>query len=116
MAGNPMTMPLRALFLIFLVACCAWCANVKLYMKDGTSHLVREYQVQPDRVKYYSVERADWEEVPLELVDLKKTESEVQQREKTLKEESAAQDEEEKAIKAQRHEVEQIPVENGVFW
>jgi len=111
-----MTVMWRPLFLMLFLALGALAANVKLYMKDGTSHLVREYQTQPDRVRYYSVERGDWEEVPLELVDLKRTESEIQEREKTTKADAAAQDEEEKALRAQRLEVERIPQENGVFW
>jgi hypothetical protein len=106
----------RALILTFLLAAGAMGANVKLYMKDGSSHLVREYEKQADRVRYYSVERGDWEEVPLELVDLKRTEAEVQKHETALKEDAAAQDAEDKALRAQRREVEQIPMETGVFW
>ncbi|HXW18425.1 MAG TPA: hypothetical protein VEJ39_08970 [Candidatus Acidoferrales bacterium] len=41
----------------------------KLYLKDGTFHLVREYKLDGDRVRYYSVERSAWEEVPSDLVD-----------------------------------------------
>jgi hypothetical protein len=41
----------------------------KLVLKDGTFHLVREYQLKGDRVRYYSVERSDWEEIPADLVD-----------------------------------------------
>jgi hypothetical protein len=55
-------------------------AIVKLYLKDGTYQLAREYQVTGDRVKYFSTDREEWEEIPLELVDLKKTEAEVKQR------------------------------------
>jgi hypothetical protein len=106
----------RTSFLTLLLAACAFGANVKLYLKDGTSHLVREYQAQPDRVRYYSVERGDWEEIPLELVDLKRTEAEIQKRETTMKEDAAAQDAEEKALRTQRREVEQIPMETGAFW
>jgi hypothetical protein len=106
----------RALFLTLLLSAAALAANVKLYMKDGTFHLVREYQKQPDRVRYYSVERGDWEEVPLEMVDLKRTESEIQRREVAIKEDAAAQDAEEKAIRAERREAERIPQETGAFW
>jgi hypothetical protein len=41
----------------------------KLVLKDGTFQIVREYQQQGDRVRYYSVERSDWEELPAALVD-----------------------------------------------
>ena len=56
-----------ARFLIFFLAFAAFAANIKLYLKDGDSHLVREYEVKGDRVRYYSVERGDWEEIPLAL-------------------------------------------------
>jgi hypothetical protein len=41
----------------------------KLVLADGTFQLVREYSVQGDRVRYWSVERSDWEEIPAKLVD-----------------------------------------------
>ena len=41
----------------------------RLVLKDGTFQIVREYQLQGDRVRYYSVERSDWEELPAALVD-----------------------------------------------
>lgn len=43
--------------------------NQKLVLKDGSVQIVREYQVLGDRVRYYSVERSDWEEIPASLVD-----------------------------------------------
>jgi hypothetical protein len=98
-----------------LLAASALAANVRLYLKDGSSHMVREYQKQGDRLRYYSTERGDWEEIPLELVDLKRTEEEVRGREASLKEETVAADAEEKAERAQRREIERIPMETGVF-
>jgi hypothetical protein len=48
-------------------------AAIKLCLKDGTYQLVKSYEVQGDRVRYYSLERSAWEEVPLELVDFEAT-------------------------------------------
>jgi hypothetical protein len=41
----------------------------KLVLKDGNFQLVREYQRKGDRVRYFSLERGDWEEIPAALVD-----------------------------------------------
>jgi hypothetical protein len=41
----------------------------KLILKDGSFQLVREYQIQGDRIRYYSIDSADWEEMPASLVD-----------------------------------------------
>src|SRR5580698_8614298 len=41
----------------------------KLMLKDGTFQLVREYEVDGDRVRYFSIDQRDWEEIPAFLVD-----------------------------------------------
>jgi hypothetical protein len=41
----------------------------KLMLKDGTFQLVREYHVEGDRVRYYSIDQMGWEEIPEPLVD-----------------------------------------------
>lgn len=38
-------------------------------MKDGSFQIVSRYAVDGDRVRYFSVERAEWEEIPSSLVD-----------------------------------------------
>lgn len=43
--------------------------GIKLMLKDGSFQLVREYHVEGDRVRYYSVDQSDWEEIPASLVD-----------------------------------------------
>jgi len=106
----------RASIALFLLTLAAFAANVKLYLKDGGFHLVREYQVQADRVRYYSVERSQWEEIPLDLVDLKRTESEAAQRQSELAEESKVVAEEEKAVREMRAEVAKIPQDPGVYY
>ncbi len=41
----------------------------KLMLKDGSYQLVRSYKRNGDRVRYYSVERSAWEEIPAAMVD-----------------------------------------------
>jgi hypothetical protein len=43
--------------------------NHRLILKDGSYQVVREYKVTGDRVRYFSVERSEWEELPENLVD-----------------------------------------------
>src|SRR5580658_1983140 len=106
----------RALIALFLLSFAALAANIKLYLKDGGFHLVREYQVQTDRVRYYSVERSQWEEMPLDLVDLKRTESELTERQSQLAEETKVVAEEEKAVHEARAEVAKVPQDPGVYY
>ena len=67
-------------------------ASQRLYLKDGSYHSVREYQKVGDRVRYYSTERGDWEEIPLDLVDLKRTEEEVKAQDEARRKDAAEMD------------------------
>jgi hypothetical protein len=99
----------------FFAAWLLFAANIRLYLKDGSYQLAREYKVEGDRVKFFSIDRGEWEEIPVTLVDLTKTQGEIKQREEAAKEEAAAADAEEKAEREARKEVEQVPVGEGVY-
>jgi hypothetical protein len=102
-----------AALIVLTVSCFA--ASLRLYLKDGSYHVVREYAVQGDRVHYYSVERSDWEDIPLALVDLKRTEGEVADRKAALAEETKNIAAEEKVEREVREEVLKVPQNPGVY-
>jgi hypothetical protein len=102
--------------LLALIAVTAFAATIRLYLKDGTYQLAREYEVKQDRVRYFSTERDDWEEVPLEMVDLARTKKEMVDREAEVKADAKAQSEEDAALREAEKQVEAIPVEPGVYY
>jgi hypothetical protein len=106
----------RAVLLMLLGAVLLLGDTFKLYLKDGDFHLVREYQVEGDRVRYYSTERGEWEEIPKALVDVDKTEGERKATREEATKEEREQDEEEKAERAQRREIASIPADAGAYY
>jgi hypothetical protein len=106
----------KAWLAVVLLVFTAWAANIKLYLKDGGYHLVREYKVETDRVHFYSVERDEWEDIPLDLVDLKRTESEAAARKQVLEHNAKVLSEEEAAERAVAKETSRIPQNPGVYW
>jgi hypothetical protein len=102
--------------ILVLLAAPAFGDTVRLYLKDGDYQLAREYQVLSDRVKFLSAERGEWEELPLELVDLDRTKKEAADRAESLRKETKEQDEEDAAIRAAQKEVEQVPVDAGTYY
>jgi hypothetical protein len=112
-------MPIRSFFIflacLLLFVFPASSATVKLYLKDGSYQLVREYKVEKDRVRFFSTDRGEWEEIPVELVDLEKTQTEIKQHEEARREDAAAIDAEEKAEREARKEVERVPMAAGVY-
>jgi len=106
---------LRLIILILLLAVSVPAARIKLYLTDGNYHLVREYEVLADRVRFYSIERSQWEEIPLDLVDLERTRREAAEEEQRRKQETQEWQREEAAERAMRAEAASVPDEKGVY-
>jgi len=106
----------RLALLLLVTAALLFGETFKLYLKDGDFHVVREYQVDADRVRYYSTERGDWEEIPKDLVDLAKTEEQRKHKTEESSKQARAEDEEEKAERALRKEIESIPMNSGAYY
>jgi len=89
----------------------------KLVLKDGTFQLAREYKRNGERVRYFSAERGDWEELPAAMIDW----------EATTKAEAADAKEAEALLKTVHHQEEEqktdipmdvdasLPVAPGIY-
>jgi hypothetical protein len=114
--------PAIALLLGLLQAQNSLAATTKLYMTDGSYQIVSSYEVHGDRVRYFSVERAEWEEVPTSLVDFdatKRNQEEEKAADKKLVEE-AKETEKERFYKAPNQGFEtasglRLPGDDGIF-
>jgi hypothetical protein len=105
----------RHLALFLLITAQLLAANFRLYLNDGTYQIVREYKVDGDRIRYYSVERSDWEEMPAALVDLKKTDAESGAKKEKIAKQAQAISEEDEARRDQEKEILKIPQDPGVY-
>jgi hypothetical protein len=94
----------------------------RLILTDGSYQAVTEWEKIGDRVKYFSAERGEWEELPGALVDWKETEAWNAERAKSQAEELKQVTEEEVAARKEAQlntplvaEQLRLPAEGGVI-
>src|SRR5271157_3922597 len=111
-----------ALLLSLLAAPRVGWATLKLCMKDGSYQMVSSYEVHGDRVRYFSVERSEWEEVPTSLVDFDATKRAQEDAKATEKKqlEEAKQTDQERFFKPPDRGMEvapgiRLPGDDGIF-
>lgn len=61
--------PLNLVTGLVAPACAQRISGKRLILKDGSYQIVTKWEVKGDRVRYYSAERAEWEEIPNSLID-----------------------------------------------
>src|SRR5436309_14251342 len=115
---------LRQIVLMMAVLGCALTAShaqargKRLIMKDGSYQVATKWEVTGDRVRYYSAERYDWEEIPANLIDWNATdkyESERVHERSDLKAEAAADKAEDEAAAPLVAPGIHLPESGGVF-
>ena len=109
----------RASFAVVALIGCAFLLEAQraaLVLSDGTRLSVREYEILEGRVRYFSLDRGQWEEVPDEIIDWDRTNAH-NAREREAAEVRAAEERRERiAERRARTELHGVPLEDGVYY
>lgn len=90
--------------------------RMALFLTDGTRMAVREYEVTEGRVRYFSVERGQWEEVPLDIVDLERTRTHNRIQQAAAEVRADEERRERLAERRARTELHAVPLDDGVYY
>src|ERR1700679_292312 len=95
-SGSAVLLAATAAILAFFCLPQAFAQNQahRLVLKDGSYQSVTKYEIRGDRVRYFSAERGEWEEVPKSLIDWDATDKFEQGRNDKLSPEAAELDKE----------------------
>lgn len=107
---------LTVAFALAVVTGTASAQRMALFLDDGSRMEVREYEIVGERVRYFSLQRGQWEEVPLSIVDLGRTK--VHNRTARAADQARAAEErrERLAERRARTELHGVPLEDGVYY
>ncbi len=114
--GTDRIVVVRLFILLLVSAVLVFGETFHLYLKDGSDQLVREYQVQGDRVRFFTTERGDWEEIPTSLVDLNRTEQERKNKRGAAGREAQQIAEEDQARRELQREIASVPHDTGAYF
>ena len=90
--------------------------RLALILDDGTRMTVREYEIADGRVRYFSLDRGQWEVVPLEIVDLDRTRAHNRIARSGAEAREAEERRERLAERRARTELHGVPLDDGVYY
>ncbi len=101
----------------FVLGCASFVFAQRLvvFLEDGSRLPVREFEVVDDRVRYFSLDRGQWEEIPVEIVDMERTHTYRRQMQSQAAERREEEQVERIAERRARTELHNVPIGDGVY-
>lgn len=107
---------IRGVLALLALAVAAQAQSRTVFLADGTRLEVREYEIVDDRVRYFSSERGQWEEVPAAIVDFERTNVYNRARRAEVEQRQAEERRERLAERRARTELHSVPLQDGVYY